>query len=57
MTDSDIIKAYAAEEQALGGRYRADPLQIIDHVSSNLGVDRQRVRDVMTAHWTGQGAG
>ncbi len=57
MTDSDIIKTYGEEEAAAGGFRRADPLYVIDAVASRLGVTRQRVRDVMTAHWTGQGAG
>ena len=57
MTDSDIIKTYGEEEAAAGGFRRAVPLSVIDAVASRLGVTRQRVRDVMTAHWTGQGAG
>jgi hypothetical protein len=57
MTDAQIIKTYGEEETAAGGHLRADPLYIIDAVVSRLGVDRKRVRDVMVAHWTGQGAG
>ena len=55
--DAAIISAYAEEEQAAGGQFKADPLHVVDRVSSRLGVEKSRVRDVMRAHWTGQGAG
>jgi hypothetical protein len=56
MTDSDIIAAFKAEELRLGSMSH-DTAAVIRNVAYERGITTQRVRDVMTAHWTGQGAG
>jgi glycosyltransferase involved in cell wall biosynthesis len=54
---SAIITDYERREAEAGGLAKADPRAIAEAVAQALELPYERVRDVLSAHWTSKGAG
>jgi hypothetical protein len=52
-----IIETFERIEEEAGGLWQSQPSMTLDKTAIELGLSLEKVRSVMTNHWTNTGAG